>query len=152
MKNRKKIIIIIISIFISFILSLSILCCLAVKEIRNEIQSSNYKYLFFDDNQYKFIEKKEINNKSYSLFIVTSGGHEKVDFVQVYEGDLEEILKNNEKVDYFPPVLNDYVDDAPDELLHSTRFIETIHFSNDNKSIEINFTNGEKQIIEFNIN
>ena len=152
MKNTKKIIIIIISIFISFILSLSILCCFSVKEIRNEIQSSNYKYLFFDDNQYKFIEKKEINKKTYSLFIVTSGGHEKVDFVQVYEGDLEEILKNNEKVDYYPPVLNDYVDDAPDELLLSTRFIETIHFSNDNKSIEINFTNGEKQIIEFNIN
>ena len=151
MKNTKKIIIIIISIFISFILSLSILCCFSVKEIRNEIQSSNYKYLFFDDNQYKFIEKKEINKKTYSLFIVTSGGHEKVDFVQVYEGDLEEILKNNEKVDYYPPVLNDYVDDAPDELLLSTRFIETIHFSNDNKSIEINFTNGEKQIIEFNI-
>lgn len=151
MKRIKKIIIIFVSISIIFILNLSLFCCLTIKEIRNEIQSSQDKYLFFDDNQYKFIEKKEINNKTYSLFLVKSGGHEKVDFVQVYEGDLEDIFKNQEKVDYYPPLLYEYIDDAPDELLHSTRYIANIHFSNENKSIIINFTNEEKQIIEFNI-
>ena len=62
-----------------------------------------------------------------------------------------DIFKNQEKVDYYPPLLYEYIDDAPDELLHSTHYIANIHFSNENKSIIINFTNEEKQIIEFNI-
>ena len=111
--------------------------------------SADRQFLFQEAfSHYEFIEKKEIDGKTYSLFLYVSGGFgDKVDFVQVYEGDLESAFKNGEKIPYREPVLNEYIDDAPDEDLYSTRYKTDIHFSDDGKSVVVEFNNGERQII-----
>ena len=111
--------------------------------------SADRQFLFQEAfSHYEFIEKKEIDGKTYSLFLYVSGGFgDKVDFVQVYEGDLESAFKNGEKIPYREPVLDEYIDDAPDEDLHSTRYETGMHFSDDGKSVVVEFNNGGRQII-----
>ena len=101
-------------------------------------------------SHYEFIEKKEIDGKTYSLFLYVSEFADELPFVRVYEGDLESAFKNREKIPYCEPVLDEYIGNAPDEDLHSTRYETDIHFSDDGKSVVVEFNNGERQIIAFN--
>ena len=106
------------------------------------------QFLFQEDfAHYEFKEKKEINGETFSLFLYVSGLSDKVSFVQVYKGDLENAFKNNEKIPYYKPVLYEYINDAPDENLHSTRYETNIYFSADGKNVIVEFNNGDMQII-----
>ena len=98
-------------------------------------------------SHYEFIEKKEIDGKTYSLFLYVSEYADELPFVRVYEGDLESAFKNREKIPYREPVLDEYIGNAPDEDLHSPRYKTDIHFSDDGKSVVVEFNNGERQII-----
>lgn len=102
-------------------------------------------------SHYEFIEKKEIDGETYSLFLYVSEYADELPFVRVYEGDLESAFKNREKIPYREPVLDEYIGNAPNEELHSSRYETGIHFSDDGKSVVVEFNNGERQIIALEI-
>ncbi|MBR0100959.1 MAG: hypothetical protein IJP90_14780 [Treponema sp.] len=113
--------------------------------------SADRQFLFQEAfSHYEFIEKKEIDGKTYSLFLYVSEYADELPFVRVYEGDLESAFKNREKIPYREPVLDEYIGNVPDEDFYFPRYETDIHFSDDGKSVVVEFNNGEKQIIVFN--
>ena len=137
--------------FFNFVLAVlwcGLFCSVYFTPKNTQSENTAPQYLFQDVfSHYEFIEKKELHGEIYSLFLCDSGFSDKVSFVQVYVGDLESAFKNNEKIPYREAVLNEYIDDKPDEDLHSTRYQTNIYFSDDGKSVIVEFNNGEKQII-----
>ena len=82
-------------------------CVVRCESALNKQPAQTEQRFLFDEEftTYTFIGKKDIDGTVYSLFVEVSGFSDKVDFVQVYEGDLESAFKNREKVPYYEPLV-----------------------------------------------
>ncbi|MBQ0004067.1 MAG: hypothetical protein KBT21_11095 [Treponema sp.] len=92
-------------------------------------------------DQYELIDVVEVKNSYYTIVVETSGFREKVRIVKIYKGDLQKAYNHEEKIEYYYPEIEEYIDDE-------NKVLQSIQFDKVNLQLIIEYTNGEKNIVD----